>query len=166
MKTVELGEIINVHGVHGEIKVNPYADGPEFFKNFKALIIDNTRYEMKSVKITKGCAVLKLEGVDSVEDAQKLRNKTVFVPEDELPSQPEGTYYVKDLEGMEVYADGQLLGILTEVIFTGANDVYAVKNACGKEYLIPAVKQFIKSTDVKEKRMDITHIRGITYDED
>jgi 16S rRNA processing protein RimM len=115
MKNVELGKIINVHGVRGEIKVMPYADGPEFFKNFKKVIIENVSYNVKSSKVARGCAVLKLEGVDTVEAATKLREKLVLVPESDLPALPEGVYYVKDLEGMEVFADGDFLGILTEV---------------------------------------------------
>lgn len=166
MKNIELGKIVNIHGVHGEIKVNPYADGPEFLKNFKRVLVDKVFYDVLSVKVARGCAVLKLKGVDTVDGAEKLREKIVYVPENDLPRLPEGTFYVKDLVGMEVYADGDLLGTLTEVMFTGANDVYVVKNKEGKEYLIPAVPVFIKNRDVKAKRMDITHIRGITYDED
>ena len=98
--------------------------------------------------------------------AEKMREKLVTVPENELPQLPEGVYYVKDLVGMEVYADGDLLGTLTEVINAPANDVYVVENAEGKEFLIPSVPVFIKSRNVAKKRMDITHIRGITYDED
>ena len=171
MNKIEIGKIVNIHGVHGEIKVLPYADSAAFFKNFKKIYIGGAAYAVLSVKTAKGCAVLKLEGLDNPLEAEKLREKTVTVQEADLPAPKEGTYYVKDLEGMEVYAHGEegeaeLLGILKEVIFTGANDVYSVINERGKEYLIPAVKHFIIKTDVKNKRMDITHIRGITYDED
>ena len=163
---IELGKIVNTHGVHGEIKVNPYADTPAFLKNFKSVFIDGKEYKVKGVKEAKGCAVLKLETVDTVENANLLRGKTVLVPENALPTLPEGTYYIKDLIGMEVYADGDFLGVLTDVMQTGANDVYVVENSSKKEYLIPSVPVFIKSRDVAKKRMDITHIRGITYDED
>lgn len=166
MKNIELGKIVNIHGVHGEVKVNPYADGPEFLKNFKRVLVGDVSYNVKGVKMAKGCAVLKLEGVDTVEAAEKLREKLVTVPENELPELPEGVYYVKDLIGMEVYAEGDLLGTLTDVINAPANDVYVVVNSDGKEYLIPSVPVFIKNRDVAKKRMDITHIRGITYDED
>ncbi len=166
MKNIELGKIVNVHGVHGEVKVNPYADGPEFLRNFSSVFVEGKEYAVKSVKVAKGCSVLKLEGVDTVEAAQKLRERVVSVPETALPKLPEGVFYIKDLEGMEVYAEGDYLGILTEVMKTGANDVYVVENAQGKEYLIPSVPVFIKNRDVEKKRMDITHIRGITYDED
>ncbi len=166
MKNIELGKIVNVHGVHGEIKVTPYADGPEFLKNFKKVFVENKEFLVKSVKVAKGCSVLKLEGIDTVEQAEKLREKIVTVPENLLPVLPEGVYYIKDLEGMQVYADGDFLGTLTEVMKTGANDVYVVTNEDGKEFLIPSVPVFIKSRDIKNNRMDITHIRGITYDED
>lgn len=166
MKNIELGKIVNIHGVHGEVKINPYADGPEFFKNFDRVFINSVTYKVKNVKVAKGCAVLKLEGVDTVDDAQKLREKVVTVPESDLPPLPEGVFYIKDLVGMEVYADGDFLGTLTEVINAPANDVYVVKNAMGKEFLIPSVPIFVKNRDIAKKRMDITHIRGITYDED
>ena len=171
MNKTELGKIVNIHGVHGEVKVLPYADSAAFFKNFKKVIVSGTEYDVLSVKTAKGCAVLKLRGVDNPETAEKLREKLVTVEETALPKPPEGSYYVKDLEGMAVYAhkedgEAELLGTLAEVIFTGANDVYSVVNEKGREYLIPAVKQFILKTDVEKKRMDITHIRGITYDED
>lgn len=171
MNKIEIGKIVNVHGVHGEVKVLPYADSAAFFKNFKKVSVGGTEYSVLSVKTAKGCAVLKLEGIDSPEIAEKLREKLVTVEENLLPNPPKGSYYVKDLEGMKVYAHGEsgeeeLIGTLDEVMFTGANDVYSVISEKGKEYLIPAVKQFILKTDVEKKRMDITHIRGITYDED
>lgn len=171
MNKIEIGKIVNIHGVHGEIKVLPYADSAAFLKNFKEVYIGSAVYTVLSVKTAKGCAVLKLQGLDDPSAAEMLREKIVAVKESDLPAPKEGTYYVKDLEGMEVYAhnengEAELLGTLKEVIFTGANDVYSVINEKGKEYLIPAVKQFILKTDTKNKRMDITHIRGITYDED
>ncbi len=118
MKFIELGKIVNTHGVHGEIKVNPYADTPAFLKNFKSVFVDGNEYKVKSVKETKGCAVLKLETVDTVETATLLRGKTVLVPESALPILPEGSYYIKDLIGMEVYADEDFLGVLTDVMQT------------------------------------------------
>ncbi len=171
MNKIEIGKIVNIHGVHGEIKVLPYADNAAFLKNFKEVYIGSAVYTVLSVKTARGCAVLKLRGLDNPLEAEKLREKIVTVNESDLPAPKEGTYYVKDLEDMEVYAhyengEAELLGTLKEVIFTGANDVYSVINEKGKEYLIPAVKQFILKTDTKNKRMDITHIRGITYDED
>ena len=104
-------------------------------------------------------------GYEDRNSAASLTGRTVYFDREEI-ALPEGVYYVKDLEGMEVYADGELLGILTEVINAPANDVYVVENAQGKEYLIPSVPVFIKNRDIEKKRMDITHIRGITYDED
>ena len=71
MKSIEIGKIVNVHGVHGEVKVNPYTDGPEFFRNFKKITIDGKEYDVLSVKEAKGCSVLKLSGIDSVEQAEK-----------------------------------------------------------------------------------------------
>ncbi len=166
MKIIELGKVVNVHGVHGEIKVNPYTDSPDFFKNFSSLMVDGKSYNLKGTKVAKGCAVLKLEGVDTVEAAELLRGKDVTVPEDMLPPPPKGRYYIKDLEGLNVFADGSPLGTLTEVMQTGANDVYVVVSPEGKEYLIPVVKEFVKKVDIENGRVEITHIRGITYDED
>ncbi len=104
-KYLELGQIVNVKGLKGEVKVNPFTDNPEKFKTFKRIIVKNKsekEYEIQSVGFNKNQVILKLKGINTVEEAETLRGSYILIERDKLDPLPEGTYYIADLIGFDV----------------------------------------------------------------
>ena len=160
LQFVEGGEIVNVHGLHGEIKVLPWVDSPEDLLDFERCRIARKDYEIELVRVQKTCALIKLAGVDTVEDAQKLRGKTVLLYREDIDDE---VIFAAELIGMEVYADGKKIGKIKEVLDYPGNSVYVVKGEY--EYMIPAVKSFILSTDMEKNEMQVKLIEGMRSDE-
>ena len=166
---LEIGQIVSTHGVKGELRVNPWCDSPEFMKKFKTLYFDKNGE--KSVKVTScrphgNVVILKIEGVDTVEDAQKLRNKTLFMNRADAKLR-KGDWFIQDLIGCTVYdADdnAKIYGTLTDVAQTGANDIWYIENN-NKEYIIPAIKDVVINVDVENESVFIRPLRGI-FDEE
>ena len=160
LQFLEAGEIVTTHGVRGEMKVLPWADGPEFLCDFKRVRIGGADYEVEKCRVQKTCNLLKVRGVDTVEDAMALRGKTVEVNRDEAP---EGLVFAAELIGMEVFSDGKLIGTIQDVLDYPGNKVYVVNGEY--EYMLPAVKQFILSTDLDKNEMQVRLIEGMRSDE-
>ena len=160
LQILEAGEIVTTHGVRGEMKVLPWADGPEFLVDFKRVRIAGAEYKVESCRIQKTCNLLKLKGIDTMEAAQALRGKTVEVYRQDAPPD---MIFVAELIGVEVYAEDTLIGKVADVLDYPGNKVYVVR---GKhEYMIPAVKAFVLNTDVEAGRMDVRVIEGMRSDE-
>lgn len=158
---LEAGEIVTTHGVRGEMKVLPWADGPEFLLDFKRVRIADVDYIVDGCRIQKTCNLLKLKGVDTVEAAQALRGKTVEVYRQDAP---EELLFVAELIGLRVIADGCELGTITDVLDYPGNKVYVVEGE--HSYMIPAVKEFVLSTDLDAGEMQVRVIEGMRTDED
>ncbi len=157
---LEAGEIVTTHGVRGEMKVLPWADGPDFLVAFPRVRIEGTEYKVESCRVQKTCNLLKLQGIDTMEAAQAMRGKILEIyREDADPN----TIFVAELIGMEVYADSVNIGKVTDVLDYPGNKVYVVTGE--KEYMIPAVKQFILSTDMESNEMQVRIIEGMATDE-
>ena len=150
-KYLELGQIVNVRGLKGEVKVNPFTDNPKKFETFKRIIVKNKsekEYEIEKVGYNKNQVILKLKGVDRVEDAENLRGSYILIDRENLAPLPEGTYYIADLIGLDVYLeDGTLFGKLEYVFNTGANDVYEVRDVEGRLRYLPAIDEVRKEKD-------------------
>ncbi len=157
---LEAGEIVSTHGVRGELKVLPWSDGPDFLCDFSRVRIDEKEYPVENCRVQKTCNLLKLKGVDTVEDAQLLRGKTVSVYREDALSD---LIFVAELIGISVYADGMLLGKVTDVLDYPGNKVYVVTGE--HTYMIPAVKAFVLSTDLDAERMEVRVIEGMRTDE-
>lgn len=168
-KFLEIGEIVGTHGVRGEVRVYPWADSPEFLLNFKILYFDEGRIniEINNARVHKNIVIMKLEGIDTIEDAQKLRSKTLWMDRNDV-TLPEDTFFIQDILGIDVVdADsGKRYGILSEVSATGANDVYHIKGDNGKETLIAAVPSVIIQTDIEDCVMKIRPLKGTFDNED
>jgi len=164
---LEIGKIVNTHGLRGEIKVTPWCDDNAIFEQMECLFDqENTAYRIMGVKYQKGCVILTIDGINDINEAEKLKNKVLYVDRETLGDLPEGVYYVQDLLGLDVVTDdGTKLGKMTDWFSTGSNDVYVVKTQKGKELLIPAIKQVIKSVDLHEKKIIVTLIEGLLEDE-
>ncbi len=161
LQFLEAGEIVTTHGVRGEMKLLPWADGPDFLCEFNRVRIDGKTYEMTSCRIQKTCNLIKLAGIDTMEAAQAMHGKTVEVYREDAP---EGLIFAAELEGISVMCEGTEIGKLTEVLDYPGNKVYVVKGE--HEYMIPAVKQFILSTDLDANVMEVRIIEGMRTDED
>ncbi len=168
---LEIGEIVGTHGIRGEIRFNPWCDSPEFVKKFKTLYFDSNggcAAQIKTARPHGNIVLLTIKDVDSVEKAQKLRGKVLYMKRSDAKL-PEGTYFIAELIGCTVYdADNpdKIYGTLSDVSETGANDVWHIKDSSGKEYLIPSIPDVVIETDVAQNRIVIRPLKGIFDDED
>ena len=168
---LEIGEIVGTHGVRGEIRVNPWCDTPDFMTKFKTLYFDSNggcAVQVKSARPHGNIVLLAIKDVDTVESAQKLRGKILYMKRSDARL-PKGSYFIAELIGCTVYdADEpeKVYGTLSDVSATGANDVWHIKDENGKEYLIPAIPDVCVETDVAENRVVIRPLKGIFDDED
>lgn len=160
LQFLEAGEVVTTHGVRGEMKVLPWADGPDFLVDYKRVRIGGTEYKVESCRIQKNCNLLKLQGVDTMEAAQALHGKTVEIYREDAPVD---LIFVAELIGVTVFADGQEIGKIADVLDYPGNKVYVVKGE--HEYMIPAVKQFVLSTDMEQEIMQVRLIEGMRTDE-
>lgn len=158
---IEAGEIVTTHGLRGEIKVLCWLDSPQMLCEFDRCRIDGKAYTMESVRVQKTCNLVKLEGVDTMEDAQALRGKVLELYREDISSD---VIFAAELTGMQVFAGEENIGKITEVLDCPGNPVYVVRGA--REYMIPAVKEFILSTDMEANRMQVRLIQGMGSDED
>ena len=160
LRFLEAGEIVTTHGVRGEMKVLPWADGPDFLCDFSRVRIDGTEYKVESCRIQKTCNLLKVEGVDTMEAAQAMRGKTVEVYREDAP---QDMIFVAELIGVQVFAEGKLIGKVVDVLDYPGNKVYIVRGE--HEYMIPAVKAFVLDTDMENGVMQVRLIEGMRTDE-
>ena len=158
---IEAGEIVTTHGVRGEVKVLSWLDSPEMLCEFDRCRISGREYVMDSVRVQKTCNLVKLRGVDTMEDAQKLRGKTMELYREDISDE---LIFAAELVDVEVYADGACIGRIKEVLDYPGNSVYVVQGE--REYLIPAVKEFILSTDLEKNQMQVKLLKGMASDED
>lgn len=166
---LEIGQVVGTHGIRGELRVNPWCDSPQFFKNFKTLYFDKNGE--KAVKVVSSrphgnIVLLKFDEVETVESATKLRNKVLYIKREDAKL-PDDRYFVQELIGCEVVDvdDNTVYGKISDVSETGANDVWHIKND-ENEYLIPAIPDVVIDTDVKNNIVKIRPMKGIFDDED
>ncbi len=166
-KMLETGKVVNIHGLKGEIKVIPWCDAPEFICEFDVLYIgkEQKTFEVESARVHKGMALIKLKGIDTPEAANSLRNSVVYIDREDIELD-EGTYFIQDLIGLTVkdVDTDKVYGEVTDVLQTGANDVYEIKND-KKTYLVPAIEQVVIDTDIENSVMLIRPLEGL-FDED
>ncbi len=160
LEFLEAGEIVTTHGIRGEVKILPWSDGPDFLLDYKRVRIDGKNYAVESCRIQKTCNLLKLQGIDSVEDAQGLRGKIVEIYRSDAPKE---LIFAAELIGMSVISNGVELGTITDVLDYPGNKVYVVSGE--HSYMIPAVKEFVLSTDMDKNEMQVRIIEGMRTDE-
>ena len=166
---LECGKIVTTHGVRGEVKVQPWCDGPEFLRQFTTFYLDaagRRPVRVQSVRGAGGMAIVKLEGLDTPEAAREYRGQVLYICRADAHLAP-GDYFIQDLIGLTVVDDAdpqKVYGTITDVSPTGANDVYHV-TAGERTTLIPAIKQVVRAVDLDEGIMRITPLEGL-FDED
>ena len=160
LQFVKAGEIVTTHGVRGEVKVLCWLDDPEMLCEFDRCRISGKEYTIDQCRVQKTCNLVKLQGIDTMEAAQLMRGKVIELYREGIDDE---VIFADELIGVEVFADSENIGKITEVLDYPGNAVYVVK---GKhEYMIPAVKSFILSTDVDANRMEVRLIEGMRSDE-
>ena len=157
---IEAGEIVTTHGVRGGMKVLSWLDSPEDLCDFERCRIDGLEYKIESCRVQKTCNLLKVTGINTMEDAQKMRGKIVELYRQDISDE---VIFAGELIGMEVFSRDVLLGKIEEVLDYPGNQVYVVRGE--HEYMIPAVKAFVLSTDLEANRMEVTTIEGMRSDE-
>lgn len=165
---VSIGEVTAPHGVRGELRVLPLTDFPERFHDVKRLFLRRPHQQaaeertVERVRFHKQFVIVKFEGVDSRDEAETLRRALLQVPPDEVYPLPEGHYYVFEIVGLRVFdEDGRDIGVVKDVLFTGANDVYVVEAADGREILLPVVDEVVRHIDVSAGRIDVRLLPGL-----
>ena len=160
LEFIEAGEIVNVHGLRGEVKVLCWLDDPEMLCEFDRCRISGKEYTMEQVRVQKTCNLVKLKGIDTMEAAQAMRGKIIELFREDIDDE---VIFAAELIGMDVYAGGEKIGKIKEVLDYPGNSVYVVKGEY--EYMIPAVNQFILSTDMEKNEMQVKLIEGMRSDE-
>ncbi len=165
---LETGKITGTHGIRGFVRVQPWCDNGEFLKGFKMLYLDkngNNMLEVEKIQPNGNVMIIKFKGIDSIERAETLRNNILYINRDDAKL-PEGSYFVQDLIGCTVYDfnSNEVLGTVSDVSQTGANDVWHIKNG-EKEYLIPVIDEVVNKVDIYAAEVYITPLKGIFDDE-
>lgn len=160
---LQAGQLVSTHGVQGEVKILPWADGPEFLLDFDTFYLNGKPYEVVSSRVHKTCVLAKLRGVDTPEQAQLLRGQTVSIDRSGVKL-PEGTVFIADLLGCRVQDDaGAEIGTIKDVLTMPSSDVYVIEGA--RRYMIPAVKEFVREINVGEGFVRVHLIEGMATDE-
>lgn len=157
---IEAGEIVTTHGVRGEMKVLTWLDSPEDLCGFDRCRVDGVAYNIQSCRVQKSCNLIKVAGIDTMEAAQAMRGKIVELYREDIRG---NCIFAAELIGMDVMADGEPIGKITEVLDYPGNKVYVVQGAY--EYLIPAVKEFVLSMDLEKNEMTVKLLEGMRSDE-
>lgn len=167
---LKVGVVTSTHGVRGEVKVFPTTDDVKRFKRLKEAVLDTGKeklmLEIEGVKFFKQMVILKFKGFDNINDVEKFRQKSLYVHRKDAVRLSKDEYFIADLIGIGVYdEEGMQLGVLEDVMSTGANDVYVVnrtlEDGTKKELLIPAIRQCILNVDIPEQKMTVHLMEGL-----
>ena len=160
LQFVKAGEIVTTHGVRGEVKVLCWLDDPEMLCEFDRCRIGTKEYTMEQVRVQKTCNLVKLAGIDTMDAAQAMRGKIIELYREDIDDE---VIFADELKGVEVFAEGEKIGKIVDVLDYPGNKVYVVKGQ--HEYMIPAVKAFILDTNMEENTMQVKLIEGMRSDE-
>lgn len=163
---LEVGQIVNTNGLKGLLKVNPFTDDITRFEELKTVLVlhkgELLEFEIEYVKYQKNQVLLKLKGIDSIEEAQGYKENYLKIHRKDAKPLLKDTYFIVDLLGLDVYTDSnEYLGKVDDIFPTGSNDVYVVKNSLGKQILLPAINDVIKDIDIENKKIIVTLIDGL-----
>ena len=163
---LELGQIVNVKGLKGEVKVNSFSEDSRRFEKLSEVIIKikdkKETYQIETIGYHKNQVIIKFKGIDTIEDAEKLRNSMILIDREVLGELPEGVYYIADLIGLDVYTEtNEYLGKVDDIYNTGSNDIYVVKDEIGKQKLLPGIDEVIKNIDLENEKIIVNLIEGL-----
>lgn len=156
---IEAGRICNTHGVAGEVKIEVWLDSPDFLKKCGRIFLEGREFKILSAKTHKAFLLAKLDGVADVNAAMALKGKTAHILRSDAKL-PKGSYFIQDIIGAKVQDEqGREIGILTEVLERPASNIYVVQGT--EEHLIPAISEFIMSTDPEAGIITVRLIEGM-----
>lgn len=163
---LQVGVITTTHGVRGEVKVFPTTDDAARFKKLKQVILDTGKekieLEIAGVKFFKNLVILKFKGIDDINDVEKYRKKSLYVTRENAVKLKKDEYFIADLIGLKAISDeGEDLGIINDVLQTGANDVYVISKEGMDELLVPAIRDCVKNVDIEGGTMEIHLLPGL-----
>jgi 16S rRNA processing protein RimM len=166
---LQVGKIVNTHGVKGEVKLIPLTDDPHRFDELDWVYVEKgsirNRHTIEDVKYAKGSVILKLSGIDTMEAAESLRDSFITIDRANAVKLPEDSFFICDLIGCTVMDEkGAELGKIDEILQTGSNDVYVIKNKDGKELLLPALKSVVRKVSIDLKQIEVTVPKGLLDD--
>ena len=166
MNKLEVGKIVNTHGLRGEVKIVTWTDTPDVFEDIKYVYAVKKNEEIsltvKGIKYQKNNIIVKFAEIESIDEAEKYKNCILKADREMLGELPEGVYYIADLIGCEVYEDnGKMLGKISDVFNTGANDIYAVSAPERKDLLIPVTDETVIDVNIEDKRVTVHLLEGL-----
>ena len=160
-----VGKVVNTHGVKGELKVIPMTSDLSRFEYLLFVTVNHEgnykEYRVKNCRIHKNFVLITLKGVENMNDAEKFKGHELLVHRKHAKPLDEDEFYICDIIGMEVYEGDTLLGILTDVLETGSNDVYIITDNNNKEILLPAIKSVVENVDLEGRRMQVKIPEGL-----
>ena len=155
----EIGHIDNTHALKGEMKVRNYSDNPKRFEEITSILIlshgEYEKYDIENVRYQKDIVLLKLKGIDTIEQAEKLKGLSIYIKREDAKKLDEGEYFIADLLGSDVYEDDTFIGTLDNIFTAGAADVYVIKRKGKDDLLLPALESIILETDVENKKIKV-----------
>lgn len=165
MDWLEVGKIVNTHGLKGEVKVVPWTDSPETFEDIDCVYIKKKTGDIclniENMKYQKNNIILKFKEISKIEDAEPLKNKTLFAERDALGELPEGVYYIADIIGLKaVDTNGKLIGTVSDIFNTGSNDIYEIKREGMKNLLLPDIDDVI-TVELENERVVVRIPKGL-----
>lgn len=161
MEKIKIGKIVNAVGLKGEVKVYNYSDSVEIYETTDSIYVGDELMEILNVRTQKNVVILKLAEISNRNEAEEVKGRELFITEEDLPELPEGQYYVRDLIGMRVTEDGNLIGNVTDVLQHTAQDVLEVERSNGKKVLIPKVDEFVLNIDKDNREINVKLIEGL-----
>lgn len=167
---LQVGKIVNTHGVKGEVKLIPLTDDPRRFDELEWVYIERDgrlkKHTILDLKYIKGSVTIKFSDIESMSEAEQYKDCFVLVDRENAVKLPEGSFFICDIIGCSVFDEnGSLLGKLTDVLQTGSNDVYVVRDDSGKEILLPALKSVVSKISTDQQRIDVIIPKGLLEDE-
>ena len=165
-KYLEIGQIVNTFGIKGQVKIVPFTDDITRFDELKEIYVEKKNelklFQIEQVNYKKNMVILKLKGIETVEEAEKLRNCYLKIDRKDAKKLPKDTYFIVDLLGLDVYTDeGKVLGKVDDIYNAGSSDIYVVKDELGKQILLPAIKDVLKEVDLENKKIIVHLIKGL-----
>lgn len=162
----EIGQIVNHFGIKGMVKVNPFTEDISKFESLESILIEKNgklkSIQIEEVKYSKNQVLLKLKGINSIEEAEEYRGCYLKLARSDMEELPEDTYYIADLIGLTVYTDeGVLLGVVEDIYNAGANDIYVIKSEDGKQILLPGIEEVLKQINLDQEKIIVHLIKGL-----
>lgn len=165
-KYLEIGQIVNTFGIKGQVKIVPFTDDITRYDELKEIYVEKKNelklFQIEQVNYKKNMVILKLKGIETVEEAEKLRNSYLKIDRKDAKKLPKDTYFIVDLLGLDVYTDeGKLLGKVDDIYNAGSSDIYVIKDELGKQILLPAIKDVLKEVDLENQKIIVHLIKGL-----